>query len=188
MSKKKDGSSLQQSGEKELRWAENFLAQCFENQTGRALSSAQKQDIHAAIVLAEEQHGKRVTLKHLIAELENSDVRAALSKYAAEASSTISKVFRQQPDILIIGSAADEWDSHQFLESVETRNHETPPEPPQRRRLVELMKAHNLTAKATGELLGRSERTVLIWRCQGGKEIPAVMLELLELKLSKGDV
>lgn len=60
--------------------------------------------------------------------------------------------------------------------------------PPQRRRLVELMKAHNLTAKATGELLGRSERTVLIWRCQGGKEIPASMLELLELKLSKGNL
>lgn len=58
--------------------------------------------------------------------------------------------------------------------------------PTQRRRLFELMEKHSLTAKAAGELLGRSERTVLIWRCQGGKEIPLPMLELLELKLDNG--
>lgn len=57
--------------------------------------------------------------------------------------------------------------------------------PPQRLRLIDLMEKHNLTAKAAGELLGRSERTVLIWRCQGGKEIPLAMLELLELKLGR---
>lgn len=62
------------------------------------------------------------------------------------------------------------------------------PEPPQRVRLIELMERHKITAKAVGVLLGRSERTVLIWRCQGGKEIPLPMLELLELKLIKGDL
>ncbi|WP_025902234.1 hypothetical protein [Tatumella sp. UCD-D_suzukii] len=61
-----------------------------------------------------------------------------------------------------------------------------PETPPQRLRLIELMERHKLTAKAAGELLGRSERTVLIWRCDGGKEIPLTMLELLELKLDKG--
>ena len=97
----------------------------------------------------------------------------------------VSKVMRQQPKVIEIGEMPDTPENREALKEWGLDGAETLP---QRRRLVELMKAHNLTAKAVGELLGRSERTVLIWRCQGGKEIPASMLELLELKLNKGDV
>ncbi|EGN2600687.1 hypothetical protein IIF17_004307 [Salmonella enterica] len=97
----------------------------------------------------------------------------------------VSKVMRQPPKVIEIGEMPDTPENREAMKEWGLYGAEMPP---QRRRLVELMKSHNLTAKATGELLGRSERTVLIWRCHGGKEIPASMLELLELKLSKGDV
>lgn len=52
-------------------------------------------------------------------------------------------------------------------------------------KLISIMTAHSLTSRDVGQLLGRTEQTVLIWRCKSGKIIPANLLELLELKLAQ---
>lgn len=57
--------------------------------------------------------------------------------------------------------------------------------PHKRLKLIALMDKYSITAKNVGQILGRSERTVLIWRCNGGKEIPSELLELLTFKLEK---
>ncbi|ADE87949.1 transcriptional repressor [Escherichia phage vB_EcoM_ECO1230-10] len=54
-------------------------------------------------------------------------------------------------------------------------------------RLHDIMAKHGLTCRDVGRLLGRTEQTVLIWRCKGGKVIPTHQLELLEYKLSGGN-
>ena len=51
------------------------------------------------------------------------------------------------------------------------------------RRLIELMKKHELEPPTVAKLLGRTPKTVYMWRIKGGKtrrQIPAHMLELLE--------
>ncbi|USZ80578.1 hypothetical protein MQ4_50 [Serratia phage MQ-4] len=53
------------------------------------------------------------------------------------------------------------------------------------KKLREIMAAHNLTNKAVGEILGRSDQTVRIWSCaNGGRVIPDALLELLALKVA----
>ena len=54
-------------------------------------------------------------------------------------------------------------------------------------RLHNIMAEHGLTCSDVGRLLGRTEQTVLIWRCKGGKVIPSHQLELLEYKLSEAE-
>lgn len=54
------------------------------------------------------------------------------------------------------------------------------------KRLIDIMTKHNLSCRDVGAMLGRTEQTVLIWRCRSGKIIPAHQLELLEYKLSEG--
>lgn len=54
-------------------------------------------------------------------------------------------------------------------------------------RLKTIMAQHQLSCRDVGAILGRTEQTVLIWRCNGGKVIPTHQLELLEYKLSGGD-
>ena len=54
-------------------------------------------------------------------------------------------------------------------------------------RLHNIMTKHNLSCRDVGAMLGRTEQTVLIWRCKGGKVIPIHQLELLEYKLSGGN-
>ena len=52
-------------------------------------------------------------------------------------------------------------------------------------KLHSIMAERGLSCRDVGRLLGRSEQTVLIWRCKSdGKIIPAHQLELLELKLT----
>lgn len=53
------------------------------------------------------------------------------------------------------------------------------------KKLIELMAGHNLTCRDVGKILGRTEQTVLIWRCKSGKIIPAHQLELLAFKLNE---
>lgn len=50
-------------------------------------------------------------------------------------------------------------------------------------KLITLMQLHRLSCADVADLLGRTEQTVMIWRCKSQKVIPAQMLELLELKL-----
>jgi len=50
------------------------------------------------------------------------------------------------------------------------------------KRLRELM--NGMTCKQVGDLIGRSEMTVRIWRCGTGRKIPDHMLALLEFKLA----
>lgn len=52
-------------------------------------------------------------------------------------------------------------------------------------RLIRLMDEHKLTAKEVAQMLGRSAKTVRMWRCVSEPEIPGNLLELLELKLAK---
>lgn len=52
------------------------------------------------------------------------------------------------------------------------------------KRLIDIMTKHSLSCRDVGAMLGRTEQTVLIWRCRSGKIIPAHQLELLELKLN----
>lgn len=52
------------------------------------------------------------------------------------------------------------------------------------KQLHNIMAEHDLSCRDVGRLLGRTEQTVLIWRCKSGKVIPTHQLELLELKLN----
>lgn len=52
------------------------------------------------------------------------------------------------------------------------------------KRLHDIMAQHDLSCRDVGRILGRTEQTVLIWRCKSGKNIPAHQLELLALKLN----
>lgn len=55
-------------------------------------------------------------------------------------------------------------------------------------RLKSIMAQHQLSCRDVGTILGRTEQTVLIWRCSteaNKKVIPAHQLELLELKLAQ---
>lgn len=54
-------------------------------------------------------------------------------------------------------------------------------------RLKSIMAQHQLSCRDVGAILGRTEQTVLIWRCKSGKIIPAHQLELLEYKLTGGN-
>lgn len=56
------------------------------------------------------------------------------------------------------------------------------------KKLHKIMSDNELTCREVGDLLGRSEQTVLIWRCStdaNKKIIPSHQLELLELKLAQ---
>ncbi|ASD51945.1 transcriptional repressor [Pseudomonas phage PspYZU01] len=60
------------------------------------------------------------------------------------------------------------------------------PKPMTRReKLMHLQEVHDLSNTEVGELLDRTEKTVRIWRCVGGADIPTHMLELLEVRLAK---
>ena len=51
------------------------------------------------------------------------------------------------------------------------------------KRLIELMRKHDLEPPVVAKLLGRTPKTVYMWRIMGGKTrrpIPGHMLELLE--------
>lgn len=53
------------------------------------------------------------------------------------------------------------------------------------KQLHSLMAEHALSCRDVGRMLGRTEQTVLIWRCKSNdKVIPAHQLELLALKLN----
>jgi len=49
-----------------------------------------------------------------------------------------------------------------------------------------LMRAHKLTARQAGTLIGRAPKTVRNWRGSIGRTIPQQALELLRMKLTKG--
>lgn len=54
---------------------------------------------------------------------------------------------------------------------------------PNTTRLKELMAQRNLSIKDVAHLLGRSSKTVRMWRSKTEPSIPDALLELLELKL-----
>ncbi|QGH44977.1 hypothetical protein [Bacteriophage Phobos] len=54
-----------------------------------------------------------------------------------------------------------------------------------REKLMHLQEVHNLSNTEVGEMLDRTEKTVRIWRCVGGADIPTHMLELLEVRIAK---
>ena len=53
-------------------------------------------------------------------------------------------------------------------------------------KLIDIMAKNNLSCRDVATILGRSEQTVIIWRCKhAGRIIPAHLLELLELKIAQ---
>ena len=51
------------------------------------------------------------------------------------------------------------------------------------KKLRDLMSDHNLTCVQVGRMLDRQPQTVRAWRTDGGRQIPAQLLELLTLVL-----
>ena len=58
---------------------------------------------------------------------------------------------------------------------------------PNTTRLKELMAQRNLSIKDVAQLLGRSSKTVRMWRSKTEPSIPDALLELLELKLKPAE-
>lgn len=57
-----------------------------------------------------------------------------------------------------------------------------------RAELIKLMDAHKLKAEDVAKAVGRTEWSVRQWRSNSGQDIPAHMLELLQLKIDAGMV
>jgi type IV secretion system protein VirB4 len=64
-------------------WAEDWIATCFELQTGRAPAPAEREAIHRAIMLLRDPASER-TLTHFVAQVQNETVRSALRYYTLE--------------------------------------------------------------------------------------------------------
>lgn len=58
---------------------------------------------------------------------------------------------------------------------------------PNTTRLKELMALHGVSIKEVAQLLGRSSKTVRMWRSKNEPSIPDPLLELLELKLKPAE-
>lgn len=54
-----------------------------------------------------------------------------------------------------------------------------------REKLMHLQDVNGLSNTEVGEMLDRTEKTVRIWRCKSGADIPVHMLELLEFRIAK---
>lgn len=73
-------SVLEQDGD--LAWCEDWIATCFELQTGRPVSPGQRDAIHRAMLLLQSSEAR--TLTHFAALLSDEEVRAALRYYTLE--------------------------------------------------------------------------------------------------------
>lgn len=58
---------------------------------------------------------------------------------------------------------------------------------PNTTRLKDLMARHRVSIKEVAQLLGRSSKTVRMWRSKTEPSIPDTLLELLELKLKAAE-
>ena len=72
-------------GEGDLPWAEDWIASCYQLQTGQPPSPGQRDAIHRAMLLlrADKAPGAR-SLTHFVTTLQDEDVRAALRYYTLE--------------------------------------------------------------------------------------------------------
>jgi len=64
-------------------WAEDWIATCFELQTGKPPVPAEREAIHRAMTLLRDPAGER-TLTHFVAQVQNEAIRSALRYYTLE--------------------------------------------------------------------------------------------------------
>ena len=64
-------------------WAEDWIATCFELQTGRPPAPGEREAIHRAMALLREPDSER-TLTHFVAQVQNEMIRSALRYYTLE--------------------------------------------------------------------------------------------------------
>ena len=67
----------------DMAWAEDWIATCFELQTGKAPSPVERDSIHKAMTLLRAEDSER-TLTHFVAQVQDETIRAALRYYTLE--------------------------------------------------------------------------------------------------------
>jgi type IV secretion system protein VirB4 len=67
----------------DVAWAEDWIATCFELQTGHAPQPAERDAIHRAMGLLRAEGSER-TLTHFVAQVQDETIRAALRPYTLE--------------------------------------------------------------------------------------------------------
>ena len=67
----------------DMAWAEDWIAICFELQTGKAPSPVERDSIHKAMTLLRAEGSER-TLTHFVAQVQDETIRAALRYYTLE--------------------------------------------------------------------------------------------------------
>jgi type IV secretion system protein VirB4 len=69
--------------EADVAWAEDWIATCFELQTGRSPAPGEREAIHRAMALLRDPGSER-TLTHFVAQVQNETIRSALRYYTLE--------------------------------------------------------------------------------------------------------
>jgi type IV secretion system protein VirB4 len=69
--------------ESDMAWAEDWVAICFELQTGKAPSPMERDAIHKAMTLLRAESSER-TMTHFVAQVQDETIRAALRYYTLE--------------------------------------------------------------------------------------------------------
>ena len=69
--------------EADVAWAEDWIATCFELQTGRPPAPGEREAIHRAMVLLRDPGNER-TLTHFVAQVQDETIRSALRYYTLE--------------------------------------------------------------------------------------------------------
>jgi type IV secretion/conjugal transfer VirB4 family ATPase len=86
--------------EADLAWAEDWVATCFELQTGQAPSPAERDAIHRAMMLLRQEDSER-TLTHFVAQVQDENIRAALRYYTLEG--TLGRMLDAEHDSIRFG-------------------------------------------------------------------------------------
>lgn len=68
----------------DVGWAEEWIAACYELQTGNHPAPRQKQEIHRALTLLRQSQGSGRTLTDFLATVQDTDIRAALGAYTID--------------------------------------------------------------------------------------------------------
>ena len=69
--------------EADLAWAEDWIATCFELQTGRSPQPGERDAIHRAMTLLRQEDSER-TMTHFVSQVQDETIRAALRYYTLE--------------------------------------------------------------------------------------------------------
>jgi type IV secretion system protein TrbE len=84
----------------DVAWAEDWIATCFELQTGRPPAPGEREAIHRAMLLLRDPGSER-TLTHFVAQVQNETIRSALRYYTLEG--TLGRLLDAEQDGLMDG-------------------------------------------------------------------------------------